>query len=53
LFYTACHSASITSVVSKWRPLSFIFNRETEKSGVGGGDSHIVMVKNSLVKKEV
>jgi hypothetical protein len=27
VFSTACDSASITSVVSKWRPISFIFNR--------------------------
>jgi hypothetical protein len=34
VFITACDSASI---VSKWRLFSFIFNRETEKSRVGGG----------------
>jgi hypothetical protein len=42
LFGTACDSASITSVVSKWRPFSFIFNCETEKWGGRGGDSHVV-----------
>jgi hypothetical protein len=27
VFSTACDSASIISVVSKWRPFSFVFNR--------------------------
>jgi hypothetical protein len=32
VFSTACYSASITSVVSKWRAFSFIFNQGNRKS---------------------
>jgi hypothetical protein len=31
VFSTACDSVSITSVVSKWRPFSFIFNRRNRE----------------------
>jgi hypothetical protein len=31
VFSTAWNSASITSIVSKWRPLSFIFNQGNKK----------------------
>jgi hypothetical protein len=62
MFSTACGSASITSNVSQWWPFSFIFkwgNREKSqgaKLGKYGGWGMTVMlllVKNSLVKKEV
>jgi hypothetical protein len=53
-FSTACDYAFITSILSKWRPFSFIFNRgNIEKKGGLGGDSHVVFGKNSPVKKEV
>jgi hypothetical protein len=42
---TACDSASITSVVSKWQPFSFIFNREDRKGGWVGDDSHVFSQK--------
>jgi hypothetical protein len=53
VFSTACDSASITSLVSKWRHFSFIFNWETEKSAVFGDESHVVFRKNSLVEDEM
>jgi hypothetical protein len=31
VFSTVCDSASITYIVSKWRPYSFIFNRKNRK----------------------
>jgi hypothetical protein len=53
-FRTACDSASIASVVSKWRPFSFIFNwGNREKQGRAGTTAKLLLVKNSLVKKEV
>jgi hypothetical protein len=30
---TACDSASLTSIVSKWQPFSFIFNQANIKVG--------------------
>jgi hypothetical protein len=48
-----CDSASITSNVLKWCPLSIIFNRRNKKLRAGGGDSHVVFGQCSLVKKEV
>jgi hypothetical protein len=37
VFSPACESASITSIVSKWRPFRSIFNREAEKSRLDCG----------------
>jgi hypothetical protein len=42
VFSTACNPASITAIVSKWRPFSFIFNRRNRKVGWVGDDSHVV-----------
>jgi hypothetical protein len=54
VFSTACDSASTISIVSKWRPFSFISNRENRKIGCVGDSSHVVLgKKNSLVKEEV
>jgi hypothetical protein len=61
VFSTACDSDLNTSVVSKWRPFSFIFNRGNREKSDGakseeqGGweSSHVVFGQNSLVKKEV
>jgi hypothetical protein len=48
------HSASITSTASKWRPLSFIFNRENrQKYGGWGTTVMLFLVTNSPVKEEV
>jgi hypothetical protein len=54
VFSTACDSASITSVVSKWRPFSFIFNRGNRER-LGGWRTRVMLllVKHSLMKKEV
>jgi hypothetical protein len=41
VFNTAYSSASITSVVSKWRPFSFVFNRGNREVGWVGEDSHV------------
>jgi ABC-type Co2+ transport system permease subunit len=40
MFSTACDSASVTSLVSKWWPLSFVFNRENREKwqGVKSGE---------------
>jgi hypothetical protein len=46
-------SASITSIVSKWRPFSFIFNWETEKSMKGGECQPCCFWSKFLVRKEV
>jgi hypothetical protein len=43
---TTCESVSISSIVSKWRPFSFIFNRGNRKIGSVGDDSHVVFGKN-------
>jgi hypothetical protein len=40
-----CDSASITSVVSKWGPFSFIFSRGKRKSRMGWDDSNVVFGK--------
>jgi hypothetical protein len=54
MFSTACDSASITSVVSKWQPFSFILNRGNRKVGWLGDESNVTFgKKNSMVKKEV
>jgi hypothetical protein len=54
VFCTICDSVSITSTVSKWRPLSFIFNRGNRKVGWVGDDSHVAFGKTDpLRKKEV
>jgi hypothetical protein len=46
LFSTACDSASITSIVSKWRPFSFIFSRGKQRNvGWVGDHSHVVFSK--------
>jgi hypothetical protein len=31
VFSTTCNSASVTSIVSEWRPFSFIFNQENRE----------------------
>jgi hypothetical protein len=42
VFSIACDSASITSIVSNWRPFSFIFNRRNRgKKWWVGDDSHV------------
>jgi hypothetical protein len=41
VFSTTCHSASITSVLSKWRPFIVIFNGEPENSKVDEFDSDV------------
>jgi hypothetical protein len=33
---TACDFASTTSIVSKWRPFSFIFNQGNREKSQGG-----------------
>jgi hypothetical protein len=48
---TVCDSASITSVVSKWRPFSFIFN--WGKSTVGGRRQAYCFGKKIPGEKEV
>jgi hypothetical protein len=54
VFNTACDSALITSVVSEWRPYSFILNQGREKGKRGRGITVMLfLLKNSLVKKEV
>jgi hypothetical protein len=42
MFSTACGSDSITPVLSKWWPFSFIFSRGNRKVGWVGDDSHII-----------
>jgi hypothetical protein len=42
VFSIACDSAWITSVVSKWRPFSFIVNQENRKVGWMGEDSLVI-----------
>jgi hypothetical protein len=42
VFSTACDSASITSIVSKWRPLSFILNQGNRNPEWVADDSHDV-----------
>jgi hypothetical protein len=37
VFSTTCDPATITSIVWKWRPLNFTFNRINRESRVGGG----------------
>jgi hypothetical protein len=50
LFSTACDSASITSIVSNWRPFNFIFNREQRIEGWAGDDSHVLGQKFTVGK---
>jgi hypothetical protein len=45
VFSTACDSASITSIVSKWRSFSFILNQGNRKVGCVENDSHVVLGK--------
>jgi hypothetical protein len=45
VFSTARDSASITSFVSKWRPLSFFIHLGKQKIMVGGDDSHVTFSK--------
>jgi hypothetical protein len=45
-------TASITSVVSKWLPFSFVFSRGTEKSMGGGDISHVVFGQKFSDEKE-
>jgi hypothetical protein len=41
VFSTACDSASITSIVSKWGPFNFMFNRGNRKMWWMEDDSHV------------
>jgi hypothetical protein len=52
VFGIARESPSITSVVPKWRPFSFIFNWEVEKSWVGGDDNHFAGQKVPREKRK-
>jgi hypothetical protein len=46
VFSITCNSASITKIVSKWRPFSFIFIRRNRKKWGGWGDySHVAFGK--------
>jgi hypothetical protein len=40
VFGTVCDSASIASVVSKWRPFSFVVNWGNRRVGWVGNDKH-------------
>jgi hypothetical protein len=42
MFSTACDSASITSIVSKWWPSSSLQSRKKRKVGLVRDDSHVV-----------
>jgi hypothetical protein len=54
VFSTACNYVSITSVVSKWWPFSFIFNQfNREKYGGRGMTVMLLMAEKSPVKNEV
>jgi hypothetical protein len=53
VFSTACESSSITLLVSKWRPFSFVINRGNRKVGWMGDDNLIVFVNNSLMEKDI
>jgi hypothetical protein len=52
-FSTAYDSASITLIVSKWWPISFIFCRENRKVEWVGKRVKSFLVKHLLVKKEI
>jgi hypothetical protein len=53
VFSFARNSASLTSIVPKWRPFSFIFNRgNKEKWGGWQTTVMLFLVKNSLLEKE-
>jgi hypothetical protein len=53
VFSTACDCASITSIVSKWRPFSFIFNQGIrERQGGWGMTVMLFLVKKFLGEKE-
>jgi hypothetical protein len=58
VFSTACESALITSIASKWRPFSFIFNQgNREKSqGAKSGEWEMTVIlflfKNSMVERK-
>jgi hypothetical protein len=45
---SACDSASIILIVSKWRPFSFIFNRGNRKIRWVGDDSHVAFGKKTF-----
>jgi hypothetical protein len=51
VFSTACDSASITSVVSKWRPFSYIFSWGNRKAGWVGEDNHVDIGKKIYDEK--
>jgi hypothetical protein len=50
--FRACDSASITLIVSKWQPFSFVFNQGNRESRVGRGWQSPFFL-NSLVKKKL
>jgi hypothetical protein len=52
VFSIACASASIASVVPKWRTFSFIFKRGNRKVGRMGDDSQIVLAQKYSSEKE-
>jgi hypothetical protein len=51
-FSTTCGSASITSIVSKWQPFSFIFNQENREKQVDGECQYKFFVSNPIDIKE-
>jgi hypothetical protein len=51
MFSTACDSASITLVVSKWWPFSSGSNRRNRKVGWEGDDSYVVFGQKFLADK--
>jgi hypothetical protein len=53
VFSTACDSASISSLVSKWRPFSFVSSQGNRKVGWMGTTVMLFLVRNFQVKKEV
>jgi hypothetical protein len=62
VFGSACDSALITSIVSEWRPFSFIFKQgnrkeswgmKLDKKGGWGTTVMLLLVKSSVVEKEV
>jgi hypothetical protein len=58
VFSITCDSALNISIVSKWRFLQLgkqrkVAGGEIMWEGLVGDDSHVVLVENSLVKKEV
>jgi hypothetical protein len=53
VFSIACDSATITSIVSKWRPFNFIFNRRNRESRMGKGRQPCWFSTNFPREKEV